>query len=198
MSGGNPGSGTFGGPRVLLRPILPEDARGVFAYASDPAVTEFLTWETHQDLSDSVAFIERALADTQMITRVIQVEDWVAGCIGLTPVLRAFRTAEVGYVLHRAFWGRGYAVEAATLLLGFGFENLRLNRIEALCAVSNRRSLRVLEKLGMHREGTLREYRSFHGKFPEMALYSVLRRDWHQPELGFSPHRAGGDPTDPG
>jgi len=185
------------GPRVLLRPLKREDARGIFAYASDPAVTEFLTWDTHQTVADSEAFIDRALADPHMLTLVIQVEDWVAGCIGLTPVLRAFRAAELGYVLHRAFWGRGYAVEAATLLLGHAFDHLHLNRVEALCATPNKRSIRVLEKLGMRHEGVLREFRSFRGNFPDMALYALLRRDWHPRRLKTSPHAAGVDPTDP-
>ena len=185
------------GPRVLLRPMVKEDARGIFAYASDPAVTEFLTWDTHQSLADSEAFIERALADPGRLTLVIQVEDWVAGCIGLTPIPRAFRAAELGYVLHRAFWGRQYALEGATLAITYGFETLHFNRIESLCAVPNARSLRVLEKLGMKREGVVRELRSFHGALPDMALYSVLRREWHPPELGHHPHD-GVDHTDPG
>ncbi len=179
--------------------MQPDDARGIFAYASDPAVTEFLTWDTHQTLADTETFIGHALAEKSRITLIIQVEDWVAGCIGLSPVPRAFRTAELGYVLHRAFWGRHLALEAATLVVDWGFEFLHLNRVEALCAVPNTRSLRVLEKLGMAREGVLREYRAFHGTFPDMALYAVLRRDWHRPDLGgLLAHEPGGDPTDPG
>ncbi|MBM3269473.1 MAG: GNAT family N-acetyltransferase [Candidatus Sericytochromatia bacterium] len=193
------GNLTLAGPRVLLRGVRAEDARGVFAYASDPAVTEFLTWETHHALSDSQAFVAQVMADRTRVTLIIQVEDWVAGCIGLTPVPRAYRTAELGYVLHRVFWGRGYALEAATLLCRWGFDALRLNRIEALCALPNSRSLRVLEKLGMVREGVLRAFRRFHGEFPDMALYSLLQREWHPPDLGGPPvHAAGRDPTDPG
>lgn len=191
-------SHTLAGSRVLLRPPRTDDARGIFAYASDPAVTEWLTWDTHHVLAESEQFIARLqAADGQMVARIIQVEDWVAGCIALTSIPRAHRAAELGYVLHRAFWGRGLAVEAATLLMTYGFEQLGLNRIEAYCAVPNARSVRVLEKLGMKHEGTLRELRNFHGQLPDMHLYSVLRREWHPKKPTDAPHEPGNDPTDP-
>lgn len=188
MIGRGPDTDTLSGPRVRLRPVRLDDAPGIFSYASDPAVTEWLTFETHQALADSLemaAWLQGA--EGRILARIIEVEGRVAGCASLTPVPRAHRTAELGYVLHRAYWGRGLAVEAARLLMTFGFERLGLGRIEALCAVPNTRSLRVLEKLGMRREGTLREYRDFHGRVLDMHLYAVLKKEWHPPELARPP-----------
>ena len=189
---------TLMGTRVLLRPLSLSDVQGVFAYASDPVVTEFLSWETHHDLRDAEAFVKLGMSGSVGLLFAIQVEDWVAGSIGLHPVPAGHQTGELGYVLHRGFWGHGFAAEAAELLLEHAFGPLGLNRVQALCAVGHQRSVRVLEKIGMRHEGDLREYRFIKGKLLDMGLFSILRREWHLTKHEPHPHAGGTDPTDPG
>ncbi len=62
---------------------------------------------------------------------------------------------DIGYALHPGFWSRGYGTEAARAIVGFGFAQLKLHRIWATCATDNGASARVLEKIGMRRQGTL-------------------------------------------
>ena len=88
------------------------------------------------------------------------------------------RRGEVGYGLARSHWGKGYAAEAAALLVRFGFERLGLVRIQALCAVDNVRSLRTLERVGMRREGRLVNYRLKHGQLGDHFLYAATSRPW--------------------
>lgn len=87
---------------------------------------------------------------------------------------------ELGYVVGVAYWGRGYATEAARALLGYGFEELGLNRVYAFCFTRNPASRRVLEKLGMTHEGTRREHTLKWGEFLDSEAYAILREDWER------------------
>lgn len=88
------------------------------------------------------------------------------------------RLGELMYVFRRNAWGQGYATEAARALLDFGFSQLKLHRIHATCRPENRASWRVLEKLGMHNEGRLRQNTWIRGKWCDSYLYAILESDW--------------------
>jgi ribosomal-protein-alanine N-acetyltransferase len=89
-----------------------------------------------------------------------------------------YRSAEVWYKLHSAFWGVGYATEALTTLLSFGFNDLKFHRIEAGCAVENMASMRVLEKVGMKREGMKRKKLPIGGAWKDNYFYGMLEEDF--------------------
>jgi [ribosomal protein S5]-alanine N-acetyltransferase len=85
---------------------------------------------------------------------------------------------ELGYWIGVPFWGHGYATEAAIALLKFGFETLGLNRIQARHLLRNPASGRVMQKLGMTYEGTLREAVRKWDAFEDLAVYSILAAEW--------------------
>lgn len=89
-----------------------------------------------------------------------------------------FRSASLGYCLHQAAWGRGYATEAARALLQWAFDTLEVNRIQSEADSRNVASARVLEKLGFELEGTLREDCIVNGDVSDSWVYGLLRRDW--------------------
>jgi [ribosomal protein S5]-alanine N-acetyltransferase len=87
-------------------------------------------------------------------------------------------SAELGYWIGRAYWGNGFATEAASALLAFGFDQLGLNRVSAPYMVRNAASGSVLEKLGMSLEGVARQaYRKW-GVFEDIATRAILRAEW--------------------
>lgn len=88
------------------------------------------------------------------------------------------REGFIGYVLNRGFWGQGYATELAQALLAYGFDKLGLHRIYATCDIDNMGSAHVLEKIGMRREGVLREYRLQGENWRDQFLYAVLDHEW--------------------
>jgi RimJ/RimL family protein N-acetyltransferase len=90
--------------------------------------------------------------------------------------------AWIGYVINPRCWGRGYATEAAREMLRFGFGELELHRIEATCDVLNAASARVLEKIGMQREGLLREHMWLRDRWRSSYLYSILADEWEGPQ----------------
>ena len=91
--------------------------------------------------------------------------------------------AEIGYALARKYWGQGLMTEAVRAMLDYGFNLLRLNRIEARCDVENIASWRVMEKAGMKFEGVLRQNIFLHGRPRDARMYGILREEWSTTEL---------------
>ena len=91
----------------------------------------------------------------------------------------AHNAAEIGYAIGKDYWGRGYVTEAAAAVVQLGFEPVGLNRIEARCNPANVGSARVMEKIGMSYEGTIREQVFVKGSYVDLKLYSILEREYH-------------------
>jgi len=96
---------------------------------------------------------------------------------GLT-LSEAHNHGELGYWIGKPFWGRGYATEAAAAVLRFGFETLQLNRIHAAFMEHNPASGRVMEKIGMSHEGTLRQHMKKWDRFYDVIKYGILKSDY--------------------
>ncbi|MGQ0720797.1 MAG: GNAT family N-acetyltransferase [Candidatus Eiseniibacteriota bacterium] len=168
-------------PRLRLRPPAAGDARFVFDdYAQDAEVTRYLTWAPHTDIEQTRSFLEaceRCWADGTAFPWVIQRKD-DARLLGMIELRLSGPRAEVGYVLARAHWGRGYMVEAVRRVGDWSLAQPCIHRFGALCDVENRASRRVLEKAGLTLEGTLRRW-GYHpgaGRGPRDVLsFSIVR-----------------------
>lgn len=143
--------------RLVLRPWRPSDRDGLWRMQSDPRTMEFLMPVADRAASDAVA--ERAEAHFTRhgfglwVVEVPGVTDF-AGYTGLVhvPYAEHFTPAvEIGWRFDPAYWGRGYATEAARVALGHGFGKLGLSEIYAITVPANRRSRAVMERLGMRR-----------------------------------------------
>lgn len=169
--------------RLVLRKMTPDDLQGVFAYASDPEVTQHLRWEPHKTQGETKAYLDQVLQEYQ--TRQdgpwgIEYRDTgrLIGSLHLMAINAQHRKAEIGVVLSRAHWNRGFATEALRRVLAYSFETAGLNRLEGLCLVENHAAKRVLEKVGMAREGLLQQYLFQKGVFRDFELYAILKRDY--------------------
>lgn len=143
--------------RLRLRLPALEDAAGVAAYASDPDVSRYVSWPRHRSLADAETFLKYAIAalETGHEHNWVIVEratSAVAGTIGLR--VQGHRM-ELGYVLARRWWGQGFATEAAEAIVAWALAQAEVHRVWAVCDVDNVASARVLEKVGMRREGRL-------------------------------------------
>jgi [ribosomal protein S5]-alanine N-acetyltransferase len=98
-------------------------------------------------------------------------------------VLRGAEAGEIWYLVHPDFWGRGIATRAVKQLLDFGFGELALHRIWASCLPENPASARVLEKVGMRREGFLIKNLKIHGVWKSSFLYAMLAEEWKGAKL---------------
>lgn len=84
----------------------------------------------------------------------------------------------VGYCLNKAYWNKGYGTEVTRALIKFGFTELALHRVTAMCDPANVASYRVLEKAGMTLEGHLREDFPVRGRWRDTMIYGILKREW--------------------
>lgn len=167
-------------PRLLLRELHPDDHGGVHAFAADPAVTRHTDWGPNTP-EDTAAFLAEAVRDAgarprRRYTLAVVERDrgMIAGSAELFVVSPAHRRGELGYALARRCWGRGYATEAARALLAFGFGPLGLHKISATCDPDNLGSARVLAKVGMAREGYLRDQLLVRGVWRDRLLFAAF------------------------
>jgi ribosomal-protein-alanine N-acetyltransferase len=163
--------------RLLLRPFRASDVAAVHAYASDPAVVRFMDWGPNT-MAETRAYVDRILAPPagQHPFAVVRTADgMLLGGAELQMASIEHRRADMGYVLSPGAWGNGYATEAAAALLHFGFDRLGLHKLSATCDPENAGSARVLEKIGMHREGMLRDHLLIRGEWRDRLLWAALR-----------------------
>lgn len=172
------------GERIRLRELTVDDAPAVLRYASQPEPV-FFPPGTASDLAGVESWLAKsgAAAHSEMRTRHqlgIALGDGgtLLGSVRVDIEAAYDRQGSLGYGLWHEHWGKGYATEAAALMLNFGFDSLGLHRIEATVEPSNARSVHVMEKLGMRLEGTLTErFRTPHG-WKDSLLYAILEHEW--------------------
>ena len=167
---------------VRMRPLDTVDIPAIqrLAAAEEIAKNTFVPHPYPPDGAEN--FVEQAREgwrqDEAYVFAIIEkASDEFAGCMGLHPVPEHHR-AEVGYWIGLPFWGRGLATAALRLIIQFGFETLRLNRIAAGHFPQNPASGRVMQKANMRFEGTLRGALLHRDEYKDEARYAILREDF--------------------
>jgi ribosomal-protein-alanine N-acetyltransferase len=169
--------------RLLLRKIGVDDADDMFEYGRDPEVTKYLMWEPHRTVDDSIEFIRwvmRQYDAGEIAPWGMEIKETgkFIGTVGYHEWNVRHGRAEIGYSLARSFWGLGYMTEAVRAVIDFGFGVMGLNRVEANCFIENKGSARVMEKCGMKFEAILRQHLFVKGRYEDVKMYSILRREW--------------------
>jgi RimJ/RimL family protein N-acetyltransferase len=169
------------GQRVTLREINEDDAADIHAYASHPLVANWILDDAPSERTFR-QIIKAWLAGDPSRQRTnyrlgVVVEGKLIGTAMLSIVSAEHRRGEIGYVIHPDWWGRGIATEAAGMLLELGFQELGLHRIEATTRPDNTASWHVLEKIGMRREGLIRDHLFLRGAWVDSLAYAILETD---------------------
>ena len=168
--------------RLLLRPLRMGDVRDIFEYGRDPQVAEHVLWDAYTDISDARAYLRwilRQYRDGQPCSVAIVYKETgqVIGTIGWMSWNPEHQVAEIGYSLSREYWNRGLMTEALSAMIRLSFEQLPVNRLEAVHETENPASGRVMEKCGMKKEGILRQRIRNKGRRADVVLYAILRDD---------------------
>ncbi|HCU50730.1 MAG TPA: GNAT family N-acetyltransferase [Micromonosporaceae bacterium] len=174
------------GPRLRLREFSVADAEAYLSLITHPDVFDSILDEERATLDMVVTLLtERHRAaqetDRKVYELAVTLDGRLIGSCGLSNFHVANRRAELGYLIHPEQQRKGYASEAAKLIIQFGFRELGLHRIEATTAPNNAGSSRVLEKIGMTYEGLSRDYRRVRGVWRDSLRYAILATDTGAP-----------------
>lgn len=169
--------------RLTLRRMKVGDSFDMFEYAKREDVTEFLLWKPHPDLAYTREYLQFVathyeIGDFFDWAVVLNEQDKMIGTCGFTKLDYTHNLGEIGYVINPEFRGQGIAVEAVREVMRFGFEVLKLNRIEAKFMEGNAASLRVMEKAGMSFEGFHRKAMKIKGRYETVGYCAILREEF--------------------
>ncbi|GGA43162.1 ribosomal-protein-serine acetyltransferase [Kroppenstedtia guangzhouensis] len=170
---------------VSLRWLEPHHGEALFRLidASREHLRPWFPWvNSTREPKDTEEFIRGALrgvAEGREAHFGIWVDGQIAGVTGAHTIHRLNRHAEIGYWLGQDFEGKGMMTASVGVLLDYLVEEREIHRIEARCAAGNDRSRRVMERLGMRREGVLREGECLaDGTCDDTLIYGILASEW--------------------
>jgi RimJ/RimL family protein N-acetyltransferase len=168
--------------RLRLRRFVEADLAPFLAYVNDPLVARYQTWEsyTEQQARDVIQKQQHLVPGVpgQWFTFAVELKatEMLIGHVALKT--DDHQQAEIGFTFSRAHQGQGLACEAATCVLNYAFTKLALHRVIAITDCENDRSVALLSRLGMRREGHFIQNIWFKGKWGDEYLYAVLREEW--------------------
>lgn len=171
-------------PNLLLRPIKKGDLSSMHALSSNPEVEKYNTMGIPKDISVTKSILKDRLKDNKIVPfqnyTLAILEKGTGNFIGMFGIVRGRpkqQKAELWYKFHPDFWGKGLATEAVHCVLDFCFDEMKLHRVEAGCAVENIASIRVLEKVGMSREGLARKILPLDSGWSDGYSFGILATD---------------------
>lgn len=171
--------------RLIIRPIRLEDAEAMFAYASDPVLAEYVAWDVHKSIEDSLAFIHMAIEHQKvkpLDPLAIAFKDKPDVIIGAIEIKTTSNPYEgiISYVLARQYWRQGLMYEAGCALVDLAFKEYGFKRIFAFCIKENKASSSLMKKLGMKFEGFLRSRLYRKEQLWDVEYYAILEDEWRQ------------------
>jgi ribosomal-protein-alanine N-acetyltransferase len=168
--------------RLLIRKITHADAPELLQLRSSEVVMQYIDKERMKTIEEIVTLTDKIESDATNgdgITWAICLKEkpgTLIGSIGLWRIIKPHFRAEIGYMLHPDFWGKGITKEAVLAVIEFGFNTVKLHSIEAHINPGNAGSAALLESTGFVREAYFKEDYFFRGTFRDSAIYSLLNK----------------------
>jgi RimJ/RimL family protein N-acetyltransferase len=162
--------------RLILRPFAESDFTAVHSYADRVENLTYMTWGPNSE-DETRAYIKRVMHLDFYFAVTLRESGQLIGACEIHP-----DCGVLGWILHRDYWNQGYGTETAGELLRFGFDDLGLHRIMAHCDAENTGSYKIMEKIGMRREGCFHDTRPANKlsdrKYGDEYQYAILRDEW--------------------
>ena len=176
--------------RLILRRFTDSDLPSLFAYRNDPEVARYQNWSV-MDESGLRVFIQNqqslqpgALGEWFQFAVALKSTDKLIGDCALKVGREDAKQGEIGFTLAREHQGKGLAAEAVASLLNCVFTTLKLHRVVAITDCKNTASIRLLERLGMRREGHFFQSIQNKGEWRDEFQYAILCGEWIQKREG--------------
>lgn len=163
---------------VNFKDIEPED---IFKYGSDPEVSKYIGWPLFKTVEDAKSTYNTILTNMEKGTHYYfaMIDKDTGEHVGSVMIFGvANGMGEVGYVLDRDHWGKGYGTEGVKWMVEYGLSTLDLRRMVAHVVEVNIGSARILEKLGFTKEGFLREHYNVEGEYLNGICFGLLKREY--------------------
>lgn len=167
-----------------LREVRHSDAASLFTMLTTEEVARFITTPP-TSVAGFERFVDyaqrrRSLGEFACFAIVPDGLDTAVGIFQVRALDAEFSTAEWGFAMGSAFWGRGLFAEGARLVIAFAFEQIGVNRLEARAMAANERANGALRKLGARKEAVLRQSMTKHGHLHDQHLWAIVETDWRQ------------------
>jgi RimJ/RimL family protein N-acetyltransferase len=170
--------------RLKLKEVTWKDVEEIHELYSIPEVDEYNTLGIPKNIEETKENIRPIIEAQNSENRksyfwriVTKDSDEFIGIAGMTLSANKFRLGEIYYKLHPSHWGNGYATEVSKTLIKSGFDDFHVHKVEAGVATENIRSIRVLEKSGMTREGLRRKILPIRGEWKDNYHYAIVEDD---------------------
>ncbi len=170
--------------RLTLRKFVPADVDAYAAYHTLPEVYRFLYADApggaalDEQFSQILAVPFAQDGDTLSLAVVRRDDNALIGEVLLKLASTAALQAEVGYIFHPAYAGKGYATEAVAAMIDLAFQHFGFHRVFARLDAANHGSVGVVERLGLRREAHLVQNDRFNGIWGDEYIYATLQSEW--------------------
>lgn len=168
--------------RLVLRALSRDDIEFIFHHFSQDEINQCSQYENLANMEEAIEFYEKFIAPTNptrfRLGMVLKETNELIGTLGYYSWSRKDYRAEIGCDLAKKYWGRGLMTEALQALIRFGFETMKLNRIEATTNSKNERAIKLLDRIRFKKEGSQRQKYYYKGQFHDDLLYSLLKEEW--------------------
>lgn len=170
--------------RLSLIPLSLEHIPGLFKVYNDEMVTHFVPINRHHKWWETENLIKYYLMLVNMQNALVftiwnHEDHSIIGNAGIYEIDKDNKKGSLGAVIHSKYWNKGYVTEACQKLLEIGFKELKLIRIEGSCAEENSASEKLMKKIGMTYEGTLRSNLVIKGESTNIKVYSILQKEFY-------------------
>jgi [ribosomal protein S5]-alanine N-acetyltransferase len=168
------------GDQIYLRPLEPGDARQITPWVNDPEVTCNLLIYKPMSLCQEEEYLQKRTKDGAVVLGIaLRASDRLIGSAGLHDIDYKNGQCNFGILIGaKEEWGKGYGTQATRLFVDFAFRTLNLHRFWLHVYEYNVRAIRVYEKVGFQKEGTLRQARYHDGRYWDTHVMAILRHEW--------------------
>ena len=167
--------------RLVLRQLTENDMPFIFELFSREETNRYVADDPVKNMEEAKLLFDIYIKPKPHLFRLglfLKDTGEPIGTIGLYGVKTEDFRAILGFDLLKEFWGQGYMTEAGKALVDYAFRDMGLNRIQASADADNLRSIAVIERLGMKKEGVMRQKDFYKGGFHDDVVYSMLREEW--------------------